>query len=73
MQPKCIVMDDKTYIKADAKQILCLEFFVGNPTWMFRKKVEKFAKKYLVWQTIQRLNMKRCITSAIPENATPLT
>ena len=57
VQPKCIVMDDETYIKADTKQIPGQEFFVCKtrldvPKKFRKKKVDKFSKKYLVWQTI---------------------
>ena len=50
-------MDDETYIKADAKQIPGLEFFIGKsrldvPEKFQKKKVDKFAMKYLVWQAI---------------------
>ena len=50
-------MDDETYIKADTKQIPGQEFFVGKtrlgvPKKFRKKKVDKFAKKYLVWQAI---------------------
>ncbi|XP_053686812.1 uncharacterized protein LOC128736361 [Sabethes cyaneus] len=42
VHPKCIVMEDETYIKVDAKQIPGLEFFIGK----FHLDVpEKFRKK----------------------------
>lgn len=56
-KPMCVVMDDETYIKADAKQIPGLEFYVAKsrfdvPEDIRKKKVDKFAKKYLLWQAI---------------------
>lgn len=57
VKPGCLVMDDETYIKADTKQIPGLEFFVGTsrmevPEKFRKRKMDKFAKKYLLWQAI---------------------
>lgn len=53
----CCVMDDETYIKADFKQIPGLEFFTGKSKFdvddkFKKKKMSKFASKYLIWQAI---------------------
>ncbi|XP_053691046.1 antigen 5 like allergen Cul n 1-like [Sabethes cyaneus] len=49
----CIVMVNVTYIKADAKQIPGLEFFIGKSRLVVlekfqKKKIDKFVKKYMV-------------------------
>lgn len=53
----CIVMDDETYVKADFHQLPGQEYFVAKskfavPEHVRKKKVSKFAKKYLIWQAI---------------------
>lgn len=53
----CVIMDDETYLKADFKQM------PGNEHYSVRdgrsvsddvrlKKVDKFAKKYMIWQAL---------------------
>lgn len=56
-KPFCIVMDDETYIKADTKQMPGQEHYVATsklavPESVRKKKLSKFAKKFLVWQAI---------------------
>lgn len=53
----CIVQDDETYVKADFSQIPGNKFYTtkdrGSLEPKFKEqKIEKFAKKYLVWQAI---------------------
>ena len=53
VEPGCLVMDDETY----TKQIPGLEFFVGSsrmdvPEKFRKRKLDKFAKKYPLWQAI---------------------
>ena len=48
-------MDNETYIKVDAKQILGLESYVATsrfdvPGDIRKKKVDEFAIKYLLWR-----------------------
>jgi transposase len=56
-KPGCLVMDDETYIKADTKQLPGLEYYIGKsrfevPERFRKKKLDKFAKKFLLWQAI---------------------
>lgn len=56
-KPFCIVMDDETYIKADTRQMPGQEHYVATsrlaaPESVRKKKLSKFAKKFLVWQAI---------------------
>lgn len=53
----CLVMDDETYVKADFRQLPGQEYFVAKskfdvPEDVRKKKVSKFAKKFLIWQAI---------------------
>lgn len=53
----CIIMDDETYVKADFKQLPGKQYYTayvkGGVKKIFKfKKVDKYAKKYLVWQGI---------------------
>lgn len=53
----CFILDDETYGKADFKQMPGNEHYSereGRPVdeQYKRKKVDKFAKKYLIWQAI---------------------
>lgn len=50
----CILMDDETLVKADFRQIPQQKFYVANkrgsvPKIFKYKKIDKFARKYLVW------------------------
>ena len=58
-KPMCVVMDGEIYIKADAKQKSVLEFYAAKswfdvPEDIRKKKVDKFAKKYLLWHYHQQ-------------------
>lgn len=53
----CIIMDDETYVKNDFKQLPGKTFYVATAKNALQKKyrqvaMKKFAKKYLVWQSI---------------------
>lgn len=53
----CIIMDDETYVKLDFRQLPGLQFYSaahrGDVLNCFKeKKVDKFAKKTMVWQAI---------------------
>lgn len=59
----CIIMDDETYVKADFNQIPGQLYYTakskGNVSPKFRqKKIDKFAKKYLIWQAICKCGLK---------------
>lgn len=53
----CCVMDDETYVKADFQQMPGQEFYTGKDKFKVddrfkKKKMSKFASKYLIWQAI---------------------
>lgn len=53
----CIIMDDETYVKSDFKQIPGPQFYTayikGGVKKKFKyKKIDKFGKKFLIWQAI---------------------
>lgn len=59
----CVIMDDETYVKADFNQLPGHQFYTakkkGEVADKFKKKkVDKFAKKYLVWQAICKCGLK---------------
>lgn len=59
----CIVMDDETYVKADFKQIPGQQFYTAKkrglvPEKFKEKKLDKFPKKYLIWQAICTCGLK---------------
>jgi hypothetical protein len=67
----CILMDDETYVKCDFRQIPGQKFYYSTMRGNVPKKyksilVDKFAKKYLVWQGICScgLKTKAFLTSA---------
>lgn len=62
-QPRCILMDDETYVKADPRQIPGNNFYYakfrgGIPSKYKYICEDKFAKKYMVWQAICSCGMK---------------
>ena len=59
----CVVEDNETYVEADFKQLPGQEFYTatirGKVTDIFKHiKLSKFAKKYLVWQSINTSGLK---------------
>lgn len=53
----CVLMDDETMVKGDFQQLPGNEYYVarvrGGVNKIFKyKKLDKFAKKYMVWQAI---------------------
>ena len=59
----CVIMDDETYVKADFKQIRGREFYSatkrGDVAEKFKnKKLDKYPKKFLVWQAICQCGLK---------------
>lgn len=59
----CIIMDDETYVKADFKQIPGRQFYtakkIGEVDNKYKeKKLDKYPKKYLVWQAICQCGLK---------------
>lgn len=59
----CIVMDDETYVKADFKQIPGQQFYSAKKRGLVAenfkiKKLDKFPKKYLIWQAICTCGLK---------------
>lgn len=62
-KPGCLIMDDETYVKKDFQQLPGLQFYserVGNniPESFKVVRIEKFAKKIMVWQAICECGMK---------------
>lgn len=62
----CMIMDDETYVKADFNQIPGQLFYTakkkGDVAPKFKgKKVDKFAKKYLIWQAICKCGLKSSV------------
>lgn len=54
---RCILMDDETYVKTDNRQLPGQEFYSQIKGYSVNNKfkfvkVDKFAKKFLVWQAI---------------------
>lgn len=59
----CVVMDDETYVKADFKQLPGQQFYTSKkrgdvPDKFKHKKLDKFSKKYLIWQAICTCGLK---------------
>ena len=56
-------MDDETYVQADLKQIKSQQFYSsdkrGNVPAKFKhQKLDKFPKKYIIWQAISQCGLK---------------
>jgi transposase len=59
----CILMDDETYVKTDFKQVPGQKFYVSTHRGYVADKykhilVDKFAKKFMVWQAICSCGLK---------------
>lgn len=59
----CIIMDDETYVKMDTRQLPGRNYYVasrrGNTKQQYKyQKVDKFAKKVLIWQAICNCGLK---------------